>query len=173
MTLSHHAPIVTELERLDATFHSVWEGVDLTAETRRAYNAAYYQKHKSKHLAAQRARKQSDPEGTRAKQRVYNARRKAKSPEAVRAYHQDYNLKKSYGLSLADYDAAVEMQGGVCAICERGPSKHTKYHRLVVDHNHETGEVRGLLCDLCNKMLGHAHENPDVLRKAADYLCRN
>ena len=56
----------------------------------------------------------------------------------------------------------VAAQGGTCAVCS-GPAQH-------VDHDHETGEVRGILCFNCNQALGNVRDNPDVLRGLARYL---
>ena len=64
-------------------------------------------------------------------------------------------VKYRYKLSAADYYALLDIQGGRCAICHV-PSEQMG-ERLAVDHNHETGEVRGLLCRPCNAALG-AHE---------------
>lgn len=78
-----------------------------------------------------------------------------------------YWLKHNYGITLEQYEAMVIEQNGVCKIC-----KHVceRYGRLSVDHNHSTGEVRGLLCNNCNTSLGGFKDKSDVLRKAADYL---
>jgi hypothetical protein len=64
-------------------------------------------------------------------------------------------------MTLADYDVMKKEQGGVCAIC-RMASKKT----LNVDHCHVTGEVRGLLCDACNKGCGHFRDRPELPRRA-------
>ncbi len=72
---------------------------------------------------------------------------------------------KRHGLTLADYDEMFRLQDGRCAICRCGSSK-----RLHVDHNHETGLVRGLLCYLCNTMLGNSKDQPGILEAAASYL---
>lgn len=82
---------------------------------------------------------------------------------------KESHLKKSYGITMAEYDAMLESQDGVCAIC----GAHDQHFSLAVDHNHKTTAVRGLLCTNCNKMLGHAHDNVDVLRKAIAYLERH
>lgn len=63
-----------------------------------------------------------------------------------------WNLKKRYGLSLVDYDKMLEEQNGVCALCSRAP----KTKKLHVDHDHETGIVRRLLCAYCNQGVGWA-----------------
>lgn len=71
--------------------------------------------------------------------------------------------KRLYGLDDEAYLAMIETQGGVCAIC--GSS-----NRLCVDHDHATGAVRQLLCDMCNKALGLVEDSPDRLRALAAYL---
>src|SRR6266508_7031334 len=68
-------------------------------------------------------------------------------------------------LSVAEYDALLESQGGGCAICGDVPKG-----RLVVDHEHETGRVRGLLCSACNVALGFFKDDPRRLASAANYL---
>jgi hypothetical protein len=75
---------------------------------------------------------------------------------------------KTYGITGEQYDQLYELQGGKCAICvtSTGASK-----RLAVDHNHDTGEVRGLVCGRCNhNLLGAAHDTTDILKRALEYL---
>jgi Autographiviridae endonuclease VII len=76
-----------------------------------------------------------------------------------------YNLQRNYGLAYEDYCRMAEEQNGLCAICEQPP-----YRNFDVDHNHQTGVVRQLLCSNCNTALGLLKDNPDILRKAAVYL---
>jgi hypothetical protein len=68
-------------------------------------------------------------------------------------------------MTLADYDAMLALQNGVCAIC-----KSVSDRNLAVDHCHETGTVRGLLCRSCNIGLGNFRDNPHSLRTAADHV---
>lgn len=63
-----------------------------------------------------------------------------------------YWLKYQYGLSVEDYDKMVEKQQGCCAIC--GINQSELNIRMIVDHNHQTGEIRGLLCSTCNVRVG-------------------
>lgn len=84
----------------------------------------------------------------------------ARFPERVKMS----DLKYHYGLTLDEYRAMVERQGGRCAICGQADVK------LVVDHNHVSGAVRSLLCHLCNAMIGCARERIDILAAAAAYL---
>lgn len=83
-----------------------------------------------------------------------------------RAAHGRWILK-TYGLTLEQYEALYEAQGGVCAICRRASGKT---RRLAVDHDHETGYVRMLACGPCNSMLAHVRDEPEVLERAAQYL---
>lgn len=78
-------------------------------------------------------------------------------------------LKRTYGLTLKQYDKMVEDQDGVCAICG---SVNENGHRLAVDHNHKTGKVRGLLCRKCNLGL-FALENKTWRPLAEKYLYDN
>lgn len=77
-------------------------------------------------------------------------------------------LKTTYGLTPEAFDAIVEAQGGRCAIClGDDPGVKGVWH---VDHCHDTNAVRGLLCTNCNTGLGQFKDDPDVLRRAVDYL---
>jgi len=75
-------------------------------------------------------------------------------------------LKYSYNMSLEEYHALLEHQDHKCAICKQG----TRNKRLAVDHNHITGEVRGLLCGKCNTALGLFQDSIDVINSAVLYL---
>lgn len=87
----------------------------------------------------------------------------------------DAHLRRKYGLSREKYDEMVVNQGNKCAICGSPPVGRTKRgpaERLDVDHDHDTGEVRGLICHPCNVMLGQARDNVEVLEAAILYLKR-
>lgn len=99
----------------------------------------------------------------------------ARSAKKYRDSHEDIRLKHRvarYGLTLEQYRAMVEAQEGRCAICgePEGATYRGKVRRLCVDHNHETGEVRGLLCVQCNFAIGHLADNPDRARRLVAYL---
>lgn len=79
-------------------------------------------------------------------------------------------LKSKYGMTLADYDRMLTAQGGGCGICGSDGQKGRWSGLLHVDHCHETGKVRGLLCDSCNLALGKFKDDPNVLRRAAEYI---
>ena len=88
-----------------------------------------------------------------------------------------YKLKHKYGMTVQDYDALMEKQGGVCAICKNPEtSRHSKskeVQRLAVDHCHESGKIRGLLCQACNTALGKFNDNLSTLESAILYLKEN
>jgi len=93
----------------------------------------------------------------------------------VRARHyknplerKNYRLRSKYGITLADYNALLAQQQGVCAVCGYPPTTEI----LVVDHNHDGGTIRGLLHRTCNLFIGWAQDNPDVLRRGILYLSK-
>lgn len=77
---------------------------------------------------------------------------------------------KKYGLTPEDYESMYEKQKGKCLICGEQKVNRGKYHSLFVDHNHETGKVRGLLCQRCNFLIGQARDNVKILKSAIKYL---
>lgn len=80
---------------------------------------------------------------------------------------QDANqIQHKYGLSHETYLLMLQKQNGVCAICGQPPGQRA----LSVDHNHETGKVRGLLCASCNQGVGNFRDSIVLLRKAETYL---
>ena len=76
------------------------------------------------------------------------------------------HLKATYGITIKEYDVMFKLQGGKCAICGGGTSKNF----LATDHDHKTGEIRGLLCATCNKVLGRFRDDSDRFYHAARYL---
>lgn len=85
--------------------------------------------------------------------------------------------ERRYGVNAADYDKMFQRQGGKCAICgTTNPATHQSKggkSSFCVDHCHETGKVRGLLCGYCNTGIGKLRDDPDILRKAAQYIEEN
>ena len=76
-----------------------------------------------------------------------------------------YLQAQKFGVTEKEIQELKEKAGGKCEICEQIGAKY-------IDHNHETGELRGLLCNGCNAGLGHLKDNPDILRNAVLYLER-
>ena len=95
------------------------------------------------------------------------------SPERKRlhaAIERRRKRLKLYGLSMEDYEQMNESQGGKCAICGGTESRSDSDAGLVVDHDHATGEVRGLLCNLCNTGLGAMRDDESLMLAAIEYL---
>lgn len=80
-------------------------------------------------------------------------------------------LRKKYGMTLESYEALLAKQDSKCAICGLDVKNHRR--ALNVDHCHNTGQVRGLLCDDCNIALGKFKDNIQSILKAAEYLARS
>lgn len=91
---------------------------------------------------------------------------RAKDPDRFR----DYLLKVKYGIPVGSYATMSERQGGRCAICGGTDPKQNSSGRLAVDHDAETGQVRGLLCGSCNNGLGRFRHSEERLLAAIEYL---
>jgi len=101
------------------------------------------------------------------KNRYKSKRWKSNNPE----YRREYELKTRYGLTLEDYKQLIKDQDGKCAIC--GEVAQDTLSSLFVDHDHITGEIRGLLCIRCNAGIGFLQDSPIICREAANYLEKN
>ena len=103
----------------------------------------------------------------------------AQSQKYYRSNTPEYDATKrrqkvveAYGITLDDYDTMYQEQQGRCKICKI-EEKYVAKQRFHIDHDHETGSVRGLLCAQCNKGLGMFKDNSEFLRAAANYLEEN
>lgn len=74
------------------------------------------------------------------------------------------HLRSRYGITIDQYEEMLQRQGGLCAIC------HIAHEKLVVDHCHGTGRVRGLLCNTCNAGIGYLQDDPLLVFRAVSYL---
>lgn len=81
-------------------------------------------------------------------------------------------LKSFYGMTIEQYEAMLEAQDGRCAICGNGADKSGK-NVLYVDHCHDSGAIRELLCSRCNFAIGQADDRPEILEAMAGYLRRH
>jgi len=83
--------------------------------------------------------------------------------------HASDAMQRTYGITIGDYDRMFVKQSGVCKICGTD-NPGTNKGRFAIDHNHETGKVRGLLCYSCNVGIGHLKDDPFILLSAFKYL---
>lgn len=95
-----------------------------------------------------------------------------RSTPEYREAARNAKLRHHYNLSSEQFQEMLDAQGGVCAICGGPPVIEGNVKTFVVDHDHETGIVRGLLCAPCNRGLGAYQDDPIRLSLAADYLLR-
>jgi hypothetical protein len=107
----------------------------------------------------------------RAKLRAREVEYRRTHPQRTAEAYRKYRLKAEYGLTPEDYNIMLERQGSLCALC--GATPLSVHHRkLVVDHDHVTGRVRGLLCHNCNLVLGHLGDDVNLMKRAIAYLQR-
>ena len=156
-------------------------------EKTRARKAAYHLANREKiraHAAAYRAahpKTLEQRESIKAKRAIrYAANRErliAQSAEYHRAHPEKAKAHKigRFGITLAQYNQMLSDQRGVCAICGEEETVHSNARQgrkksLAVDHDHQTGRVRGLLCSRCNTGIGWFRETPELLTRAAAYL---
>lgn len=157
-------------------------------EKRKLYQREWY----SKNIDKCRAYNKKSREKCAARVKEYNRIYREQHPNQMREYYlnnkerinsqnRSYyynnkeralacNRKRLYNLSQSDYDNLYRSQNGNCAICGKSGENQSEKTFLVVDHDHETGKVRGLLCAHCNSMLGHAYDSKDILAAAIKYL---
>lgn len=99
------------------------------------------------------------------------------NPEKARKAVKSSAIKRRYGITPEDKERMLKNQGYKCAICGEElflfGDMENRNKVAHVDHNHETGEVRGLLCDKCNRGLGYFRDNTDYLLSAISYLKKN
>lgn len=96
---------------------------------------------------------------------AYSKKYREKDKQAF--YEKAYarQVKYRYGITIEERDRIVEMQNGLCAICDIDISD-----KPYIDHCHDTGKVRGMLCMNCNAGLGSFKDSPEIFKKALNYL---
>lgn len=92
-----------------------------------------------------------------------------------RKYARNWTLNKKYGVSSEEFDNLLVVFKNQCAICSKQlvlpvSGQGQPRNAAVLDHNHKTGNIRGILCNSCNKALGLFDDNIDFLEKAVGYL---
>ncbi len=163
----------------------------LTKEERSEYNKNYYIKNGEKLILQQQEYKKNNPEKVKESKKKEQLKNRAKyklfkekyyienkeridnqNAENYKNKKEEYRytiLKRSYGIEKLDYDNLVLSQNNTCAICNKPEtSKRSKY--LSLDHCHTTGKIRGLLCSKHNRAIGLFNDDPQLLKKAIEYL---
>jgi hypothetical protein len=117
---------------------------------------------KEKKAAAYKA----DPDKEKARVKKWNAENKDK----VSARNRAARLRNKYGITQKEYEELGEAQQWKCAICGSKDSGSKNSDNLSVDHCHDTGRIRGLLCHPCNAGIGYLKESEEIMNKAINYL---
>lgn len=119
----------------------------------------------ARRVACEQRIKAADPAELARRRSIYRLRHKARHPERIKAAQRAADLRRGYGITPEQYDELLSKQAGLCKICGSQVAR-----RLVVDHNHETGQVRGLLCSNCNVAIGLFGENVERMLAAIEYV---
>ena len=122
--------------------------------------------------AEHKIKRKTDPTW-REKKNKESLKFRKENPEKYKNSVRNATLKKKYGITLIEYKALLERQGGVCAICRKPNHLLGGKQQLHVDHNHKTGKVRELLCHTCNTTLGKVNESLDVLFALVAYVLKH
>jgi hypothetical protein len=109
--------------------------------------------------------RKKNPEKVKAITRSWYENNKEKS----RTKNWKNRLSSDYGLSVEDYEGILEAQDYACLLCGK---VNRNGARLSVDHDHKTGDIRGLLCTRCNSALGQLYDDYLLVQRAAEYLIR-
>jgi len=125
------------------------------------YHTKHYQENKEKYNKRSVSWRDRNLERDRKNKREWARRNREKKGRA-------WELKKDFGITIQDYNFMFDKQNGCCAICDTHQSELSR--RLCVDHCHDTGRVRGLLCNTCNRALGLFKDDSAILLKANRYL---
>ena len=140
---------------------------------RQEYQKEYNANNRDKILAKNRERYKLNRDSNRARAKKWNESEKGKESHKK---HREANREKlclrsrlaNYGLTYKKYVEMFDRQGGACAICKMELPK-----KFCIDHSHESGAVRGILCYRCNILIGVAQENVSILSHAIEYLSPN
>jgi hypothetical protein len=151
------------------------------AEKAKTQYHAYYERNKEAVKLRAKLYRLNNPE----KMKQYAKTSRVKHRDAMRAYDAEWKrrwrrehpersseikwaweVKRKFGMTRERFAEMLANQDGLCAIC-RGDNKARRLH---IDHDHTTGEIRGLLCNNCNLLLGHALDSAERLTAAIAYL---
>lgn len=158
-----------------ASLHKEKQETDPEYVARRKENYAKWYAENGKENARVRkgykSREQHDAEQEGKREEWTKERRKWEQTEDGRRYAVGAQVKKRCGMTIDEYDEAYVGQEGKCLICGTFRGQYAK-DRLVVDHCHDSGKFRALLCANCNSGLGFFGDNPETLSNAVEYLKR-
>jgi len=148
-----------------------------------AYAKAYYEANKEKVKASNKAYREANKEKVKANNKAYKEANKEKAIAYAKAYrkankeklssnNKRYYLKVKYGITLKEKNFILKKQNNKCKICKITihKNKKLKNNTACIDHCHTTNKLRGILCSMCNKGLGHFKDSTEILTNAITYL---
>lgn len=138
--------------------------IDEKKARQREYSRRYAQSTKGK-VTRKRLNDSDNVKAMKARHRAEGGSKA--SYERNKDWYTNHDLIKRYGITLDEYNTMLDQQRGVCYVCG---GVNSNGRRLSVDHNHETGEVRKLLCHPCNASLGSLREDISVLENMINYI---
>ena len=133
------------------------------------YNRMWKQRHKEYVREYQKKWRAEHKEELQAYTKNYYQIHKKEHKEYMKEYHRPYWLKSEYNLTPEQYADMLTKQNNRCAICGE-PLDLQNPHRVHIDHDHNTGKVRGILCNKCNMAIGLFRHNPEYTNNATKYL---
>ncbi len=141
-------------------------------QERKQYNKEYYEKNKEKFKESHKKFAKKYYKRLEVKERIKKYYKKPKVKERIQKYNSKHKIKRkydqlriNYNLNIQQYNKMVHKQKGICPICKKDYGD-----KLGVDHNHETKEIRGLLCRRCNLLLGQSDEDINLLKNMIKYI---
>lgn len=136
-------------------------------EDKKARDARFRAENPELHKSRSKSWRDAQPAGRLAARAKKNREiRIEKDPEAEKRRDRNNRLKSNYGIDLAAFDAMVQQQDGLCASCK----SEFEEGFTDIDHCHETGRVRGILCRKCNTALGLLQEDPERIEGLMTYV---
>lgn len=137
-----------------------------TAEERKEYRRRYYQENKARLQELGKKYYLQNSDRIKAQSKAW--KKAHKGQQNIRDANRNAGYSRRYGITLTDYNNMFVAQAGKCNICRTHQSELKK--ALRVDHCHQTGKVRGLLCHNCNIGIGMLQDDPDIIKSALIYI---
>ena len=137
----------------------------MISEKKKKYMKEYRSKNRDKKNLYQREYRQKNLEKVRGYHNKYYAQNKDKIYKPLE--RKEYNLKKNFNLTLNEFDEMLKNQNDKCVICN---SNFTILKKPCVDHDHETNQVRELLCQKCNTVVGFVYEDLNIVNNLYNYI---
>lgn len=146
-------------------------------EKKIAYDKKYSKEHRKEDNARKKKYNKEHPEKVKERGKRYRKLHpekdheyRRKHPEKIHLIDRKANLKSKFGISIQTYNDNLSAQNNCCAIC--GKHQDQQKRAFAVDHDHETGKTRGILCNICNLGIGRFKDDITLLQKAIDYLTK-